>query len=108
LTGSVVRAGGAFERMNVEFRGTGRRGFLIEGTTRHRGEQEPPITTRAELIEFSEAVLDSSLFDVPAGYRPALPRLIGRVDMTKPDTVANRLAAYWQDVTTLAHDFFRF
>jgi hypothetical protein len=61
-----------------------------------------------KLIEFSEAVLDKSLFDVPAGYRPALPRLIGRFDMTKPDTVANRLAAYWQDVTTLAGDFFRF
>jgi hypothetical protein len=28
--------------------------------------------------------------------------------MTQPDTVANRLAAYWQDVTTLARDFFRF
>jgi hypothetical protein len=108
LTGSVVRPGGAPDRMNVEFRGAGRRGFPIEETTRRRGEHEPPITTRVELLEFSEAVLDQSLFDVPAGYRPALPRLIGRVDMTKPDTVANRLAAYWQDVTTLAHDFFRF
>ena len=107
-TGSVVRPGGAPDRMNVEFRGTGRRGFPIEQTTRRRGEHEPPITTSVKLIEFSEAVLDKSLFDVPAGYRPALPRLIGRFDMTKPDTVANRLAAYWQDVTTLARDFFRF
>jgi hypothetical protein len=108
VTGSVVRPGGALERMNMEFRGGGRRGFPIEATTRRRGEDEPPITTRVKLIEFSEAVLDKSLFDVPAGYRPALPRLIGRFDMTKPDTVANRLAAYWQDVTTLARDFFRF
>jgi hypothetical protein len=54
------------------------------------------------------AVLDKSLFDVPAGYRPALPRLTGPFDMTKPDTVANRLAAYWQGVTTLAGDFIRF
>jgi hypothetical protein len=108
VTGSVVRSGGALERMNVEFRGAGRRGFPIEQTTRRRGEHEPPITTRVKLIEFSEAVLDKSLFDVPAGYRPALPRLIGRFDMTKPDTVANRLAACWQDVTTLARDFFRF
>lgn len=106
--GSVVRAGGAPERMNVDFRGAGRRGFPIEETTRRRGEHEPPITTRVTLIEFSEAVLDESLFDVPAGYRPALPRLIGRFDMTKPDTVANRLAAYWQDVTTWTRDFFRF
>jgi hypothetical protein len=94
--------------MNVKFRGAGRRGFPIEETTRRHGEHEPPITTRVKLIEFSEAVLDKSLFDVPAGYRPALPRLIGRFDMTKPDTVANRVAAYWQDVTTLARDFFRF
>jgi hypothetical protein len=108
LTGSVVRPGGAPDRMNVEFRGAGRRGFPIEETTRRRGENEPPITTRVKLVEFSEAVLDKSLFDVPAGYRPALPRLIGRVDMTKSDTVANRLAAYWQDVTTLARDLFRF
>src|SRR3989475_6963977 len=107
-SGFVVRPSGAPERRNVEFRGAGRRGFPIEETTRRRGEHEPPLTTRVKLIEFSEAVLDKSLFDVPAGYRPALPRLIGRVDMTKPDTVANRLAAYWQDVTTLARDFFRF
>jgi hypothetical protein len=107
-TGYVVRPGGAPDRTNVEFRGAGRRGFAIEETTRRRGEHEPPITTRVQLIEFSEAVLDKSLFDVPAGYRPALPRLIGRLDMTKPDTVANRLAAYWQDLTTLARDFFRF
>jgi hypothetical protein len=108
LTNSVVRAGGALERVNVEFRGAGHRGFPIEETTRRSGEHEPPITSRVKLIEFSEAVLDKSLFDVPTGYRPALPRLIGRFDMTKPDTVANRLAAYWQDVTTLARDFFRF
>jgi hypothetical protein len=106
LTGSGP--GGAPDRMNVEFRGAGRRGFAIEETTRRRGEHEPPITTRVKLIEFSEAVLDKSLFDVPAGYRPALPRLNGRVDMTKPDTVANRLAAYWDDVTTVVRGFFRF
>jgi hypothetical protein len=108
VTGSVVRPGGAPERMHVEFRGAGRRGFPIEATTRRRGEHELPITTSVTLSEFSEAVLDQSLFEVPAGYRPALPRLIGRVDMTKPDTVANRLAASWQDVTTWARDLFRF
>jgi hypothetical protein len=108
LTGTFVRAGGVPDRMTVEFHGEGRRGFPLEATTRRRGEHEPSITTTVKLIEFSEAVLDRSLFDAPAGYRPALPRLIGRFDMTKPDTVANRLAAYWQDVMTLARDFFRF
>jgi len=105
---SVVRAGETLERMNVEFRGAGRRGFPIEETTRRRGGHEPPITTSVKLIEFSEAVLEKSLFEVPAGYRPALPRLISRFDMTKSDTIANRLAAYWEDVTTLARSFFPF
>jgi hypothetical protein len=105
---SFATVGGALERLNVEFRGAGRRGFPLEQTTRHAGEHEPSITTSVKLIEFSEAVLDQSLFDVPAGYRPALPRLFGHFDMTKPDTVANRLVAYWQDVTTLAREFFRF
>jgi hypothetical protein len=105
-TGSVVRPGEAPERMNVEFRGAGRRGFPIEETTRR--EHEPAFTTTVTLIEFSEVALDKSLFEVPAGYRPALPRLNGGFDMTQPDTVANRLAAYWQDVTTWARDFFRF
>ena len=108
LTASFVRPGGAPDRMNVEFRGAGRRGFPIEETTRRRGEHEPPITISVKLIEFSEAVLDKSLFDVPAGYRPALPRLGGHFDMTRPDTVVNRLAASWQDVTTWARDFLRF
>ena len=106
-TGSVVRPGRPSDRTHLEFRGVGRPGYLIEAMTRRRGEHEPPITTRVELVEFSEAILDKSLFDVPAGYRPALPRLFGRFDMTKPDTVANRLAAYWQDVRALAGDFFR-
>ena len=107
-TGSVMHPGGAPDRMNLEFRGAGRRGFPIEETTRRRGEHEPSFTTRVTLIEFSEAVLDTSLFDVPAGFRRALPRLIGRFDMTRPDTVANRLAAYRQDVTAMARNFFRF
>jgi hypothetical protein len=108
LTASVVRAGEAPDRIHVEFRGAGRRGFPIEETTRRHGGHEPPITTRVMLIEFSEAVLDKSLFDVPAGYRPALPHLIGHFDMTKPDTVANRLAAYWDDLTTVVRGVFRF
>jgi len=108
VTGSVVRHGGVPDRMNVEFQGDGRRGFPIEKTTRRRSEREAPITSSVKLIEFSEAVLDTSLFDVPAGHRRALPRLLGRFDMTKPDTIANRVAAYWQDVTTLTRDFFRF
>jgi hypothetical protein len=107
-TGSRVGPDGVTDRLNVEFRGAGRRGFPIEETARHRSENEPTITTRVKLLEFSEALIDKSLFDVPAGYRPALPRLIGHLDMTTPDRVANRLAGYWHDATTLTRDFFGF
>jgi hypothetical protein len=107
-TGSIVQSGGTPDRVSVEFRGAGRRGFPIEETTRRRVDHEPPITTRVKLIEFSDAVLDKSLFDVPAGYRPAVPRLFGGFDITKPDTVANRIAAYWQDVTTSVRNVFPF
>jgi hypothetical protein len=106
--GSVVRPGEVPDRINVEFRGSGRRGFAIEGTSRRSSDGQPAMMTTVKLIEFSDAVLDRSLFDAPAGYRPALPRLIGGFDMTRPDTIANRVAAYWQDATRLARDFLRF
>lgn len=96
------------DRINVKFRGAGRRGLPIDATTRRRGEREPSSTTSVKLIECSEAVLDSSLFDVPAGYPPAVPRPIGPFDITKPDTIANGLAVYWQDVMTVARDLVRF
>jgi hypothetical protein len=96
------------DRVNVEVRGSGRRGFTIEGTSRTHGRGQAAMMTTVTLIELSHAVLDKSLFDVPAGYRPALPRLIGGFDMTRPDTIANRVAVYWQDVTGLARDFLRF
>lgn len=108
LIGSVVRPGEAPDRIHVEVRGGGRRGFPIEETTRRRSEGGPPVATKVTLIEFSDAVLDASLFDVPAGYRPALPRLNGGFDITKPDTVANRLAVCWDDVTTMVRGFLGF
>lgn len=106
--GSVVRPGASPDRVTVEFRGARRGGFPIEQTRRDEGTHGAPITTRVTLIEFSEAALDTSLFDVPAGYRPALPRIFGGFDLTKPDTLANRLTAFWDDASTLARDFFRF
>jgi hypothetical protein len=64
LTSSVVHAGGAPDRIHLEIRGSGRRGFAIEETTHHRGENQPPLMTTATLIRFSEAALDrcSSMF----------------------------------------------
>ena len=47
-------------------------------------------------------------WDLPAGYRPALPRLTGGFDMTRPDTLTNRLQSYWQELTAWAQNVFRF
>jgi len=94
LVGSVVRPGTPPDRVRVEHRGTARRGLPIEETS-HSDDGSPE--SRVALIEISEAPLDAALFTVPAGYRAALPRLHGGFDLTKPDTLVNRLASYWEE-----------
>ncbi|PYR29662.1 MAG: hypothetical protein DMF90_29370 [Acidobacteria bacterium] len=84
LSNFVVRAGSRPDRVHVARRGTARRGFPIEETS--RSEDGSP-ASRITLIEISDKPLDDALFTVPAGYRPALPRLHGGFDMTKPDTL---------------------
>jgi hypothetical protein len=95
LSGFVMRAGSRPDRVHVARRGTARRGFPIEETS--RSDDGSP-AGRVTLIEISDRRLDDALFAVPAGYRPALPRLHGGFDMTKPDTLVNRLTSYWDEV----------
>jgi hypothetical protein len=59
------------------------------------------------LLEFSEAPLDASLFEVPAEYSPALRTAHCGVDMTRPDTLGNRLQSYWAELTTSVQRWFR-
>jgi len=94
----------------IRYSGGGMRnlGYPMKVTTTMTDAQGNTFTSTQETTELSRETLDPALFDVPSGYRPALPRLIGGFDMTKPDTVANRVVAYWEDVTTLARGFFRF
>jgi hypothetical protein len=105
---SALIASGASDRVHMEFRGSGRRGFPIELTTTQRGDRGPQVTRRVTMVEFSAAILDESLFDVPKGYRPAVPHMWGGFDMTKPDTVSNRIGAYWEDVNTWARSHLGF
>ena len=63
--------------------------------------------TTIELVELSEAPLDAAIFDVPPGYRPALPLPWGGHDMTKPDTVVNRVEVYCEAVATFISSLFR-
>jgi len=104
---SLQRAGAPDDRVHIKRRGTARRGYPIEEITRHQDERGTT-TSRIELLEFSEAPLDGALFTVPAEYRPALPILFGGYDLTKPDTVVNRLHSYWDGVRAWANGRFRF
>ncbi|HEV3214681.1 MAG TPA: hypothetical protein VGZ27_03115 [Vicinamibacterales bacterium] len=82
------------DRVHITRLGTARRGYPIQETNRSKDERGTTTST-LELIEFSDAPLDAALFAVPADYRPVLPNPFGRYDLTKPDTLMNRLHSYW-------------
>jgi hypothetical protein len=82
------------------------RGFPIEETSRDT-QRNLTTVSKLELLEFSEKPLDDSLFELPSGYRPALRTPNGGLDMTKPDTLTNRLQAYWDLWTASARRWFR-
>jgi hypothetical protein len=104
--GEVVGPGGIRDRHRYKTKGAASRGYAIEETTRFTQTGGTDVV-RIELIELSEHPLDSSLFDIPRDYRPALPRVRGGYDMTKPDTLANRLQEYWDEITLVARTIFR-
>jgi hypothetical protein len=99
LYGYVQPANVPKDRVHLKRLGTARRGQPIKETSRS-ATVGGPITSKLELIEFSDATLDDGLFRVPDGYRPALPRLIGGFDLTRPDTLKNRLESYWEELST--------
>ena len=101
LSGYVIRPGQSAavrDRERVEHRGRARLGFPLE-------EVNPPSTI--ELVDFSEAPLDDSVFTIPAGYRQALATPSGGFDMTKPDTWLNRVALYYVLWARWIQDWFR-
>jgi hypothetical protein len=92
--------------------GNGRRGYPIIETIRTPNGMfvngtGVTVTSKQDLIEVSEQVLDTALFTVPPGYRPALPRPLGGPDMSKPDTLVNRAELYWQELVAWANYMFR-
>ena len=104
--GEVVGPGGIRDRHHYKTKGAASPGYAIQETTRFTQTGGTDVV-RVELIELSEHPLDSSLFDIPRDYRPALPRVRGGYDMTKPDTLANRLQEYWDEITLVARAIFR-
>jgi hypothetical protein len=89
----------------IEHRGNVHRGYPIEETD--RSESGPrTIVAKLDVVESSDARLDDALFTVPAGYRAALPTSYG-YDLTKPDTLMNRLTVYRDVVVSWANSLFR-
>jgi hypothetical protein len=103
--GEAVQPGGLPDRHHHKIKGTANRGYAIEETTNFT-QMGRTTVDRVELIELSEHSLDSSLFDIPRDYRPALPEIGGGYDMTKPDTLANRLQEYWDEIIRVARTIF--
>jgi len=81
------------------------RGYPIEETRRDTVRNVTTVS-KLELLAVSEAPLDTSLFELPSGYRPALRTPFGGRDLTKPDTLTNRLQAYWNFWTASGRRFF--
>jgi hypothetical protein len=104
--GEVVGPSGLRDRHHYKTKRAASRGYAIEETTRFTQTGGTDVD-RVELIELSEHPLDLSLFDIPRDYRPALSQVRGGYDMTKPDTLANRLQAYWDEITLVARTIFR-
>jgi hypothetical protein len=97
LHASFRPAGQPQDRMHFKRLGTAPAGFAIEETTK-KTENGRTTNGKLELVELSEAPLDNALFDVPAGYSPALRTPRGGFDLTKPDTLANRVHVYWAEL----------
>lgn len=105
-TFTLLMAGPRLDRIHVTQLGSTRRGFpLIETSREASGPHATAVTT--ELLDISDRPLDSALFDVPAGYRRALPRWSGDFDLTRPDTLANRFCLLWESASDLVHRFWR-
>jgi len=88
----------------VAMLGRARRGFPLIETDRHTSSDGTWAQT-TELVEISGAPLDAAVFEVPEGYRAALPFWGGGFNLWRPDTVGNRLALMWESVRGYAYRF---
>ena len=89
------------DRHHFRTKGTARRGFAIGETTRHTHTGGTTVGG-VELVELSDRPLDPALFEIPRDYRPAVPLPGGGHDLSRPDTLVNRLRTYWEGLTSTA------
>ena len=94
------------DRLQIKWLGKAPRGYPIEETS-HITERGNKTISKVELLEISEAALNPSIFELPAGYRQALQTGNGGADLTKPDTVSNRAQYYWTRLTFWVRGLFR-
>jgi hypothetical protein len=94
------------DRVQTKWLGKAPRGYPIEETS-IKTEAGSKTIRKVELLEVSEAPLNPSIFDLPAGYRRALQTGNGGADLTKPDTISNRAQYYWTWFTYWARGFSR-
>ena len=99
-------SGNRQDRLQIKWLGKAPRGYPIEETslTTERGNKT---ISKVELLEISEAPLNPSIFELPAGYRLALQTGNGGTDLTKPDTISNRVQYYWARLTFWVRGLFR-
>ena len=105
LVYAMIRPGNRHDRMHFKQLGTAHTGFPLEETV-STTEQGKITVSKLELLEFSEAPLDDALFKTPAGYSPALSTPHGGYDMTKPETLANRVQVRWAELKDWTKQWF--
>ena len=99
-------AGNSQDQWQIKWLGKAPRGYAIEETSLIT-ESGNKTVNKVALLEISEAPLNPSIFELPAGYRQALQTGNGGADMTKPDTLYNRVQYYWRMLTFRARGLFR-
>jgi hypothetical protein len=92
---SSVSTGNRRDRLQIKWLDKAPRGYPIEETSLITEAGNKTIR-KVELVEISEAPLNPSIFELPAGYRRALQTGNGGADLTKPDTLSNRAQHYWR------------
>lgn len=106
LAMSSGRSGSVRDRLHVKRVGNAPRGYPIEETT-VTTQAGSTTSTKTELLEISEAPVDPSLFELPSGYRRALQTGRGGTDLTKPDTIYNRVYHRLRRLTSRMHGLLR-
>lgn len=102
---AMLIAGGRRDRIHFKRLGTAPAGFPLEETTT-KTEQGRSTVSKVELLEFSDSPLDDALFQVPKGYSPALSTPHGGYDLTRRETLANRVHVYWAELRDWTSQWF--